>query len=81
VITFPIQGPVTGRPEGLPPEDNSGITVTISRLPSLLNPGECATFVTLKIPDIALIASKNKDEFMTWCAKELMKILEQVKGI
>lgn len=60
----------------LPPEDNSGLVVSVAR-----DPRDFATIIAFKIPDTALIASHDKDALMRWCSEQLMVVISQLRGL
>ena len=62
----------------LPPAslDESGITVTFLRS---ANAVESATLVIFRIPDRCQILSRDPEEFMRWCYREMMTIGRQAR--
>lgn len=61
------------------PIDESGITVHFYRYCS--DPLMSGTAVVFKIPDSAQILSRDPEEFMDWCHRQMMHIAAQAKGM
>ena len=62
----------------LPPAslDESGITVTFLRS---ANAVESSTLVIFRIPDRCQILSRDPEEFMRWCYREMIRQIREAK--